>query len=259
MMERAWREHADEIRREPCTVPSPALSRTFNLWQPGSACPGCNSPIKPWQNIPVLSYLILRGRCSHCGAKISARYPIVETVAAVLALVVVWRFGPTWTAVAALGFTWTLVAATLIDIDRQLLPDSLTLPLLWAGLLLTLTGLGGFGAPPFVDTKSALIGASAGYLSLWSVYHVFRLVTGKEGMGYGDFKLLAAIGAWTGWQMLPLVILVSAVAGSIAGALLIASGKLARGTPFAFGPFLAAAGWTVLLFGERIMSWYPAG
>lgn len=257
MMERAWRQHADELRREPCAVPNAALNQTFNLWQPGSACPSCGTPIKPWQNIPVVSYLLLRGRCRACGTKISARYPIVEAVAAILALVVAWRFGPTWTAVAALGFTWTLVAATLIDVDRQLLPDSLTLPLMWAGLLLSLTSLGGFGAPPFVDTPSALIGAAAGYLSLWSVYQVFKLVTGKEGMGYGDFKLLAAIGAWTGWQLLPLVILISAVAGSVVGALLIVSGRLARGTPFAFGPFLATAGWIVLLFGDRIMSWYP--
>jgi leader peptidase (prepilin peptidase)/N-methyltransferase len=205
--------------------------------------------------VPVLSFLWLKGRCASCGAKISPRYPIVEAFAAVLAITVAAVLGPTPQAVAALGFTWTLLALTLIDLDRQLLPDSMTLPLLWAGLIVnTLDG----GAGLFAPLLSSVIGAVAGYLALWSVYHVFKLVTGKEGMGYGDFKLLAAIGAWLGWQALPVVILLSAAVGSVVGIGLIVFRGRSSQIPIPFGPYLAAAGWIALLWGQRLVQVYES-
>jgi leader peptidase (prepilin peptidase)/N-methyltransferase len=199
--------------------------------------------------------LLLKGRCARCGAKISARYPIVEAIAAVLAVTVALVFGPTWQTAAALGFTWTLLALTLIDLDHKLLPDSLTLPLLWAGLLVNLPWN---GAGLFAPLSSSVIGAAAGYLSLWSVYQLFKLVTGKEGMGYGDFKLLAAIGAWLGWQLLPVVILLSAVVGSVVGIALIAFAGRSSQAAIPFGPYLAAAGFIALLWGERLVRLYEA-
>jgi leader peptidase (prepilin peptidase)/N-methyltransferase len=204
--------------------------------------------------VPVVSFLLLRGRCASCGVKISPRYPVVETFAALLGLVVAHAFGPTWQMLAALGFTWTLLALTLIDLDHKLLPDSLTLPLLWAGLLLNILPIG--GTAPFTDLYSSVIGAAAGYLSLWSVYQLFKLATGKEGMGYGDFKLLGAIGAWVGWQLLPLVILLSAAVGTVVGIGMIVIGGRSRQTPIPFGPYLAAAGWVALLWGERLVRLY---
>jgi leader peptidase (prepilin peptidase)/N-methyltransferase len=197
---------------------------------------------------------LLRGRCAHCAAPISRRYPIVEAAAGLLSLVAAYHFGPTWQLAAALPFTWTLLALALIDIDYQLLPDSMTLPLMWAGLLLALVSVA--GEPLFVDLRSSVVGAAVGYFSLWAVYHVFKLITGREGMGYGDFKLLAALGAWLGWQRLPLVILLSAAVGAVLGsALLLAAGK-SRQTPIPFGPYLAAAGWIALLWGDDIVRWY---
>jgi leader peptidase (prepilin peptidase)/N-methyltransferase len=200
----------------------------------------------------VLGFLWLKGRCASCGVKISARYPLVEAFAAVLGLTTAYVLGPDWVTVAAgLGFAWTLLALTLIDLDHKLLPDSLTLPLLWAGLLVNVTGL-------FATLTASVLGAAAGYLALWSVYQLFKLVTGKEGMGFGDFKLLAAIGAWLGWQLLPVVILLSAVVGSVVGIALIAFGGRSSQTAIPFGPYLAAAGFIALLWGERLIELYHA-
>ena len=194
MMERAWRAQCEELKTQPFTPPAQAAEgKRFDLWWPPSTCPGCGSPIAAHHNVPVIGFLWLKGRCASCGVKIPPRYPIVEAFAAVLTLATAFALGPTWQTVAALGFAWTLLALTLIDLDHKLLPDSLTLPLLWAGLLVNVAGL-------FAPLSSSVIGAAAGYLALWSVYKLFKLVTGKEGMGYGDFKLLAAIGAWVGWQ-----------------------------------------------------------
>jgi leader peptidase (prepilin peptidase)/N-methyltransferase len=244
-------------------APFPPHGR-FDLVWPPSTCPGCGARIAVRHNVPVLSYLWLRGRCAACGARISARYPIVEAASAALAVVVaVFAFGPTaedpaaldalWRMAAALGFTWTLLALSLIDIDRTLLPDALTLPLLWAGLLLAALPI---DATPAPDLASSVLGAAAGYLALWLVYHLFKLATGKEGMGYGDFKLLAALGAWLGWQMLPLVILLSAAVGVVVGVGMIVLGGRSRSTPIPFGPYLAGAGWIALLWGPALVMLY---
>jgi leader peptidase (prepilin peptidase)/N-methyltransferase len=214
-----------------------------------SHCPKCGHQIRALENVPVLSYLVLRGRCSSCKASISIRYPVVEILTAVLFVVCIVHFGPTVQGGAALVLSALLIAMTGIDIDHQLLPDNLTLPLMWLGLLLA---LGGY----FTDLPSSVIGAAAGYLSLWSVYHLFRLLTGKEGMGYGDFKLMAALGAWMGWQMIPLVILLSSVVGAVVGIVLMGTGKLQRDKPMPFGPFIAAAGWIALIWGEDIIKAY---
>ncbi len=252
MMERAWRAHAEELKTQPFTPPAHAAhGKRFDLWWPPSTCPGCGHAIAARHNVPVLGFLLLKGRCASCGAKISPRYPIVEAFAAVLGILVAYTFGPTWQTVAALGFAWTLLALTLIDLDHKLLPDSLTLPLLWAGLLVNVGEL-------FAPLSSSVVGAAAGYLALWSVYKLFKLVTGKEGMGYGDFKLLAAIGAWLGWQLLPLVILLSALVGSIVGVALIAFGGRSSQSAIPFGPYLAAAGFIALLWGERLVQLYEA-
>jgi leader peptidase (prepilin peptidase) / N-methyltransferase len=253
MMELAWRAQCAEL--DPNAVPVPAHARNgrFDLAWPPSTCPSCGQRIAAIHNVPVLSYLALRGRCAGCGYRISLRYPSVETAAAILGVVVAYAFGPTWQTVAALGFTWSLLALTLIDLDHKLLPDSITLPLLWAGVVIAAFPVG--DKPLFTDLHSSVVGAVAGYLSLWTVYQLFKLMTGKEGMGYGDFKLLAAIGAWLGWQKLPLVILLSAVVGSVVGVGLIAGGR-SRHVPIPFGPYLAAAGWVALVFGERLIRLY---
>lgn len=255
MMEMSWRSQLAELESEPFTPPPQAEEgRSFSLWWPPSACTSCGQRIAALHNVPVLSYLLLRGRCAHCRAPVSPRYPIVEAVVAILSLVVAWVLGPTPAMLAALAFTWTLVAMSLIDLDHKLLPDSMTLPLLWAGLLLSLFAFG--GEPPFADLRSSVIGAAAGYLSLWSVYQVFKLLTGREGMGYGDFKLLAALGAWLGWQRLPVVILLSAGVGAVVGIALIVLGGRSRQAAIPFGPYLAAAGWIALLWGQDLMDWY---
>ena len=247
MMNRAWtsecREHLGE------TVPESEEQTRFNLLTPASRCPDCNHRISILENIPVISYLLLRGRCADCGAAISVRYPIVELTTALLSIITALHFGYSVQMLMALGFTWALVPLFLIDFDHQILPDSITLPLLWAGLVLSLFNV-------FVDAHSSIIGAVAGYLSLWSIYHLFRLVTGKEGMGYGDFKLLAAIGAWVGWQALPVVILFSSVLGAGIGILLILFKGRDHSQPIPFGPFLAAAGWMTLLWGNDIIQLY---
>jgi len=271
MLDRQWREQCAEISASsaltaatdeatPATGTAAAAAgapERFNLVVPRSACPSCRAPITALQNIPLLSFLLLRGRCARCGAPISARYPMVEALTGLLSALVAWKFGFGWPAVAGILLTWFLIALTFIDIDHQLLPDSLTLPLLWLGLTLSLWGGQGDAAVP-VDVRSSLIGAVAGYLSLWSVYHLFRLVTGKEGMGYGDFKLLGALGAWLGWQMLLPVILIAAVVGAIVGIVMLTIRRQSRATPIAFGPFLAAAGWFALMFGHALVGRYLA-
>jgi leader peptidase (prepilin peptidase)/N-methyltransferase len=254
MMELMWRRQCADLETQRFTPPPHAKSETFNLWMPGSACPSCGQAVAAHHNIPVLSFLLLRGRCAGCGLKISPRYPVVEALAAVLGLVAAYVFGPSWHTVAALAFTWMLLALTLIDLDHQLLPDSMTLPLLWAGLLLSVVPID--GAPLFTDVSSSVIGAAAGYLSLWTVYKLFKLITGKEGMGYGDFKLNAALGAWLGWQLLPLVILLSAAVGAVVGIAMIVVGGRSRHVPIPFGPYLAAAGWIALLWGEQLVDLY---
>jgi len=254
MLERTWRAQCEELSSE-APPPQVISSGRFDLWWPHSACPTCHAPIRARHNVPVLSFVWLKGRCASCSARISPRYPIVEALAAGLAITVAAVLGPTPQAVAALGFTWTLLALTLIDLDRQLLPDSMTLPLLWAGLLVN--ALDG-GAGLFAPLHSSVVGAIAGYLGLWSVYHLFKLVTGKEGMGYGDFKLLAALGAWLGWHLLPVVILLSAVVGSVVGIGLIVFRGRSSQIPIPFGPYLAVAGWVALLWGEQLVQIYES-
>ncbi|MGH8770134.1 MAG: prepilin peptidase [Burkholderiales bacterium] len=244
MMEREFRAQCAELAGTPM-----ASEPAFNLASPRSCCPQCNRPIPPLENIPVLSYLVLRGKCAQCGRPIALRYPLVEGLSAVLSGYVAWRFGLTVAMAGALIFCWTLIVLTMIDIDTQLLPDSLTLPLIWLGLLLNLNGT-------FADLRSAVIGAVVGYLLLWSVYWCFKWATGKEGMGYGDFKLLAAIGAWLGWQLLPLTILLSSLVGAAVGITLIVFRRHGRDTPIPFGPYLAAAGLIALFWGRPIMQTY---
>ncbi len=244
MMERDWHVQAAELRGEEVQP-----TERFNLATPRSRCPHCGHLIGALENIPVLSYLVLRGRCGHCGARISLRYPIVEAFTALLSGYAAWHFGFGLAAAGALLFIWTMVALAFIDIDTQLLPDDLTLPLLWLGLLFNL-------GDTFTDLPSAVIGAMAGYLALWSVYWLFKLVTGKEGMGYGDFKLLAAIGAWLGWSLLPLTILLSSLVGAVVGITLIVLARHGRNVPIPFGPYLAAAGIIALFWGELLTSRY---
>jgi leader peptidase (prepilin peptidase)/N-methyltransferase len=217
----------------------------FNLMVPRSACPHCGHQITALENIPVASYLALGGKCSACKAPISIRYPAIELVSGLLSALLVWKFGSGWTGLATLGFGYALLAMTFIDFDTQLLPDDLTLPLLWAGLLVNLNGT-------FVPLHDAVIGAAAGYLVLWAIYWLFKLATGKEGMGYGDFKLLAALGAWLGWTMLPTIILLSSVVGAVVGISLIVFARHGRENPIPFGPYLAAAGMIAMLYGAPI-------
>lgn len=246
MMQRMWQQECRIILELDAEEPA---HETFNLVQPNSRCPHCNSAIMPWQNIPVVSYLALGGRCANCKHPISPRYPIIEAVTGILSGVVAWQLGLSIEAIAALGFTWTLIALTMIDADHKLLPDQITLPLLWAGLLINSFGL-------LVPLTDAVWGAAAGYLSLWSVYWVFKILTGKEGMGFGDFKLLAALGAWMGWQYLLLIVLLSSVVGAIVGIALIVINNSGRNTQIPFGPYLAAAGWIALLWGDPIIQYY---
>ncbi len=275
MLERDWRAQIEELnsptgaaasdRDNALAHATTQVAGTYNLVVPRSACPACKAPIKSWQNIPVLSWLMLRGQCAHCKAPISLRYPLIELCCAVLSAAVAWRFGFGWNAMAALGVTWALIALTGIDLDTQLLPDAITLPLLWAGLLASLfVGVSASGgiegtsalANLPVTPAEAIVGAAVGYLSLWIVFHVFRLCTGKEGMGYGDFKLLAALGAWLGVRMLLPIVLFSALAGASVGVALILSGRRGRGVPMPFGPFLAAAGWLAMMWGRQWVASY---
>jgi len=257
MLERQWREQCAEVSADAAAATVPAVPpERFNLLVPRSTCPSCRAPIKALQNIPLLSWLMLRGRCANCREPISVRYPLVEALTGTLMALVAWRYGFGWPTLAGMVLTGYLIALTFIDVDHQLLPDSLTLSLLWIGLFLSLWGPQPGAAPIPVDPRSSIIGAMAGYVSLWSVYHLFRLLTGKEGMGYGDFKLFAALGAWLGWQMLLPVILSAAVVGAIVGIALITFRGHHRSTPIPFGPFLAVCGWLMLMFGERLVTRY---
>ena len=245
MMESRWRRDCCELLE----VEQEKQDAPLTLASPNSHCPHCKAPIRPWQNIPVLSYMVLTGRCANCGAGISIRYPLVELATGLLTLSLAWCFAPSAALLGAMLLTWALIALTMIDIDHQLLPDDITLPLLWLGLLFNLFGT-------YADLSDAVIGAMAGYLSLWSVYWLFKLLTGKEGMGYGDFKLLGALGAWMGWQALPLIILLSSLVGAVVGIALMVLKRRGRDVPIPFGPYLAAAGWIALLWGDRIIATY---
>jgi leader peptidase (prepilin peptidase) / N-methyltransferase len=260
MLERDWRSQAAEMLSagEPALETSAvqAVPARFNLSTPRSACPNCQTPITAWQNIPVLSWLLLRGRCAACKTKISARYPLVELTTGALSAWVAWHFGFGGPAACGLLVTWALIALTGIDIDHQLLPDGITLPLMWTGLLTAVVVGPIAGSPIPVSARDAIIGAASGYMSLWLVFHTFRLITGKEGMGYGDFKLFAALGAWLGWKLLPLVILLSAATGAVLGILLIVLRGRNRSAPMPFGPYLAAAGWLAMLYGNGLIGTY---
>jgi leader peptidase (prepilin peptidase) / N-methyltransferase len=252
VLERQWRAHSAEIAGQ-AVAPE---KEPFGLVRPRSRCPSCQAPIRAIHNIPVLSYLALGGRCASCRAPISPRYPVVELATAAAFAAVAWHFGFGLQAALGIVFTAYLIALTGIDVDRQLLPDVLTLPLLWIALLASLWHDATFSFAPPVAMPDALIGAAAGYLSLWAVFQLFRLVTGKEGMGYGDFKLFAAIGAWLGWQMLPLVLILAAVVGAAVGIALIALRRHGRDVPIPFGPYLASAAWIALLWGPAIVERY---
>ncbi len=247
MMQRGWRKDCLEYLQ--MTPEATQAEEPFNLVFPLSRCPGCNTPIKPYQNIPVISYLFLRGKCATCGCRISMRYPLIEALTAITSIVVAWHFGYTAQAGFALLLTWSLIALAFIDIDHQLLPDSITLPLLWLGMCLSLFNV-------FTDAHASIIGAVAGYAALWAVFHLFKLATGKEGMGYGDFKLLALFGAWLGWQYLPIIILLSSLVGAVIGLSMIIFVKHDHNVPIPFGPYLAAAGWIALLWGSDLNRLY---
>jgi leader peptidase (prepilin peptidase)/N-methyltransferase len=239
MMETRWRRDCCELLEvEPEKQEAP-----LNLATPNSHCPQCKAAIKPWENVPVISYLLLGGKCSSCAARISPRYPIIELVTGLMTLALAWFFPFSPALLGAVLLTWALIALTMIDVDHQLLPDDITLPLMWLGLLFNLQAT-------FTSLNDAVIGAIAGYLILWTIYQVFKLLTGKEGMGYGDFKLLAALGAWLGWQMLPEIILLSSLVGAICGVALMAIKRRGKEIPIPFGPYLAIAGWLALLLGD---------
>jgi leader peptidase (prepilin peptidase)/N-methyltransferase len=256
MLERDWRAQAQELVGNAAAGDAAAPAGPFNLVTPPSRCPACGAPIRAWQNVPVVSWLLLRGRCHGCRVRIPARYPLVELLTAILSGWIAWHFGFCAATPCALGVTWCLIALTGIDIDHQLLPDAITLPLLWAGLLAAVLFGTVVGQPLPVAPRDAILGAAAGYLSLWLVFHAFRLLTGKEGMGYGDFKLFAALGAWLGWQLLPLIILLSAGAGAVIGIALILLRGRDRAAPMPFGPYLAIAGWIAMLYGDGLLDGY---
>lgn len=247
MMEKSWKQeytsyfHPEKIDEQ--------NGETFNLVKPDSTCPKCQHKIRAWENIPVISWLWLKGKCSSCKTAISVRYPIVELVTALLSLMIAWHFGFGWQAFSGIALTWLLVAMTMIDLDKMLLPDQLTLPLLWLGLLVNTQSV-------FATPTDAIIGAAAGYLSLWSLYWAFKLLTGKEGMGYGDFKLLAALGAWLGWQNLPIIVLLSSFVGAIIGIIYLSIKGKDKGQAIPFGPYLAIAGWITFLYGDWIAQQY---
>lgn len=244
MMKRGWEREASEILgQEPATS-----GEKFNLMFPGSRCPACDHTISALENVPLVSYALLKGRCAHCGTSISSRYPLIEFLSGILTIIVVAKFGVTLAALACCVLTWSLIAASMIDYDHQLLPDDITLPLLWLGLVVNYFNL-------IVPFRDAFWGAVAGYLALWVVFQVFRLITGKEGLGFGDFKLLAMLGAWMGWQSLPLVIILSSFAGAVIGGLLIVFGR-DRAKPIPFGPWLSIAGFIALIWGHQLTSTY---
>ncbi|GAC1668012.1 MAG: A24 family peptidase [Steroidobacteraceae bacterium] len=259
MLERDWRAQAAELMPDlhHTTAPAPqGVVERLTLSTPRSACPACKAPIKARQNVPVLSWLLLRGRCAACDARISVRYPLIELATGLLSAWVAWHFGFGTPAACGLLLTWALIALAGIDIDHQLLPDGITLPLLWAGLLASAIVGPVAGTPIPVSAHDAIMGAASGYMSLWLVFHAFRLITGKEGMGYGDFKLFAALGAWLGWKLLPLVILLSAAAGAVLGIFMILWRGRDRSAPIPFGPYLAAAGWIAMMYGDVLVAGY---
>jgi leader peptidase (prepilin peptidase)/N-methyltransferase len=252
MLERDWNAQCLEYLGDRIVLKNPepvAEAPKYNLVVPRSACPGCGAPITAMQNIPILSYAVLRGKCAACKAAISIRYPLVEGLTGLLTGYLAWRYGVTWIALFAIFYLWALIALTFIDADTTLLPDDITLPLLWFGLIINTAGA-------FTDIRSATFGAIGGYLILWSVYWAFKLATGKDGMGYGDFKLLAAIGAWLGWQLLPLVILLSAAVGTVVGIIGIVFKGRDKGAKLPFGPYLAAAGFIAMVWGQQLNAWY---
>jgi leader peptidase (prepilin peptidase)/N-methyltransferase len=255
MLLREWRQDCREFLTEKfpdelvASQASANVQEKYNLIVPRSKCPHCGHHISALENIPVISYLFLKGRCKECKTHISLRYPIIETLSALLAVTVAWRFGVSFEFFFAVLLSWGLISLTMIDFDHQYLPDQITLPFLWLGLIVNLTGM-------YTDLSSAVIGASVGYMSLWLVFHIFKLITGKEGMGFGDFKLLAVFGAWLGWQMLPAIILISSLIGSVVGILLIVFKQHDKGKPIPFGPYLAGAGWIAMLWGHQINTLY---
>lgn len=254
MMKKEWRSQCidllDEDKETDSTVETQQPEEEkFNLMVPRSACPECGHQITASENIPVFSYLLLKGKCSSCGTAISKRYPVIELTTMVLSILVAWRFGFSWQCAAALPLTWALIAASMIDFDHKLLPDDITLPFLWLGIFINIFGL-------FTELSDSVIGAIAGYLSLWCVFWAFKLLTGKEGMGYGDFKLLAVFGAWLGWQALPGIVLLSSVVGAVVGISLIIIKGRDKNIPIPFGPYLAAAGWIYLMWGEQLTQMY---
>jgi len=247
MLERDWHDQCQEFLE--LTPTDERKNEKLGLAAPASRCPHCGHKIRIHENIPVVSYVLLGGKCASCKTPISIQYPLIETVTAIMSVVVAWKYGVTFQTFGALLFTWTLIALTMIDVQKQLLPDNLTLPLLWLGMIFALF-------QTYTSLQASVIGAIAGYLVLWTVFHLFKLVTGKEGMGFGDFKLLAAMGAWMGWAMLPQIILVSSVVGAIAGSIMLVTGKTRSQQPIPFGPYLAAAGWIALLWGQEINQAY---
>jgi len=252
MMELGWQQQCAELNNDDLlaqTISEPDSNSHYNLVVPRSACPHCGHVISAWENIPIVSYLLLRGRCKGCRAAISPRYPIIETISSILCAYTAWHFGFGWAAVGAIMLIWALLALTAIDFDTQLLPDDITLPLLWTGLLFNLSGI-------YTSLHNAVLGAVIGYLALWSVYWLFKLITGKEGMGYGDFKLLAALGAWMGWEMLPLIILLSSLVGAVVGITLMLVLKHGRNIPIPFGPYLAGGGLIALFWGQTLTQEY---
>ena len=255
MLEHDWHAQCVEFLEEDAATDEAKLpkkeenQKRFDLISPSSHCPKCNHKIRAWENIPVLSYLILGRKCRQCHSPISFRYPFVELLTGVLSFMVAWHFGFGEQAAAALFLTWTLIALSFIDYDTQLLPDVITIPMVWVGLLLSLGVV-------YVDPATSIIGAAAGYLSLWCVFQLFKLITGKEGMGFGDFKLLAVLGAWFGWKMLPVIILLSSFAGAVIGISLILLKQQNKDKPIPFGPYLAIAGWLAMLYGDELVSYY---
>jgi len=247
MLEKSWRNECEDflglnpISKEPQTK--------FNLAFPNSSCPHCQHSIRAYENIPVISYIFLGGKCSQCKGRISIRYPLIETITALASLIVAYKFGASWQTIWGLVLTWSLICLSMIDIDVRLLPDVIVLPFIWLGLFISLFGI-------FVDSQSSIIGAIAGYMSLWLVFQAFKLVTGKEGMGYGDFKLLAMFGAWLGWQSLLLIVLLSSLVGAVIGGVMIAFFKQDRSVPIPFGPYLGMAGWIAMLWGNELSSLY---
>ena len=252
MLERGWRRDCQSYLGLEAAETGPDI----NLLWPNSFCPACRAPIRPWENIPVVSYLLLRGRCRACGVRIPLRYPVIEALTAGVSVLVAWRFGVSWPGLAALVLSGMLIALSAIDLEHQLLPDAINGPGLWLGLLLSLTGW-------FVEPRDAIIGAAAGYLALWGVYQLFRLATGKEGMGFGDFKLLALLGAWMGWQAIPVIVLISSTLGAVVGSVMILFAGHERGKPLPFGPYLAAAGFIHLCWGRALidayLGWFHTG